>query len=68
MVQEELREFCEKHGKPMIEDDNEPDMNNVFYNDDRLDQLMDDNDDQLLVDNNDDMIMENEMEDQEAFV
>lgn len=37
MVQEELREFCEKHGKPMIEDDNEPDMNNVFYNDDRLD-------------------------------
>lgn len=43
------------------------DINNVFYNDDRLDMMIDDMDDQLLMDG-DDMMMEHEKEDQIAIV
>lgn len=61
-VQEELKMFLEKFGV----DQEEQAMNNVFYQDDRLDQMMDD-DEQLLMEN-DDVLMQNELEDDEAMI
>ena len=64
----------EKHGKTLDDDEDsliaatQDGFNNVFYQDDRMDQMMEDSE-MLMVDNqNDNLLNQHDMEDEIAIV
>ena len=80
---EELRLFMEKHGKslsnqannreladePMDGDPRQDGLHNMFYQDERLDELMDDGEQDLLLnDEQNELLMQHEMEDDIAVM
>ena len=83
-VDEELRLFMKKHGKSLsnqanlreIDEDMEAEeegnangLQNMFYQDERLDQLMEDDDqDDMLNDQQNELLLQQEMEDELAVI
>lgn len=65
----------EKHGKQIGQDEEQDDQlegeerfNNLFYQDDRLDDINEDDQDVLLNDDANDLLLQNELEDEVAVI